>query len=212
MWNISNIYSGILKTLFPPKCYVCRKDGDSLCADCLKQFGRAVDTPSLYIKSVFSFKDREVKRIIHAIKYYHRKDLVTPLTRITALELNKVLSVEPLTSDWVLVPIPMPRIRQYLRGYNQAFVIAGELSRLTMTPVKNNLLLRMRSPKRQVSTSTRSERLKNQHNSFKVNGDAKNLNIILVDDVTTTGATIMEARSVLLKSGAKNVIAITIAH
>lgn len=212
MWNISNIYSEILKTLFPPKCYVCKKDGESLCESCLRKFGKSVDTPHLYIKSVFSFKDREIKRIIHAIKYYHRKDLVFPLTKILAQELKIDLEKEGQNIEWVLVPIPMPKIRQYLRGYNQATIIAKELSNLTDIPVKNNFLIRIKSPKRQVSTSTRGERLRNQHNSFKIKGDAKNLNIILVDDVTTTGATLSEARNILLKSGARNVRAVTLAH
>lgn len=212
MWNISNIYSEILKTLFPPRCYVCKKDGEILCKNCLLNFGRAVDTPSSYIKSIFSFKDRNVKRVVHAIKYYHRKDLVGPTASVLAQELEKDLEQLNKNLDWILVPIPMPKIRMYLRGYNQALVIAKELSRLTMIPVENNLLLRVRNPKRQVSTLTRSERLRNQHNSFRVDKSVGNRNIILVDDVTTTGATIMEARSALLKSGAKNVTAITIAH
>ncbi|MCF7843734.1 hypothetical protein K9M47_02450 [Candidatus Gracilibacteria bacterium] len=106
----------------------------------------------------------------------------------------------------------MPRIRKYIRGYNQAELISLSLSKQCSLPTISNTLIRTSSPKRQVTTKTRGERLKNQHNSFKVIKDVTGLNIVLVDDVTTTGATLSEARSVLLKAGARSVKAVTIAH
>ena len=99
-----------------------------------------------------------------------------------------------------------------MRGYNQAELIAKEISEKLYIPINNKILFRIKNPKRQVKTSTRSERLKNQHNTFKVAEGVLNSNIILVDDVTTTGATIKEARDILIKNGAKKVMAITIAH
>ncbi len=99
-----------------------------------------------------------------------------------------------------------------MRGYNHAEIIAKEISKITSFPVSTNILVRARSPKRQVTTATRSERLNNQRKSFKVCGDVKDMNIILVDDVSTTGATLDEARRVLLQYGAKNVQAVTLAH
>ncbi len=54
--------------------------------------------------------------------------------------------------------------------------------------------------------------MKNQHGSFGVIDEVQNKNIILIDDVTTTGATLVEARTVLLKHGAKSVLAYTLAH
>ncbi|MFA6608439.1 MAG: phosphoribosyltransferase family protein [Candidatus Paceibacterota bacterium] len=113
---------------------------------------------------------------------------------------------------WCIVPIPMPKIRKYIRGYNQAELIAKELSQKTSIPIKNNVLTRTYSPKRQVKSHTRNERLKNQHNSFQTTSSVNGLNIILVDDVITTGATIFEARNILQKSGANKVVAISLAH
>jgi ComF family protein len=205
-----------------------------LCISCLKNTRKALDTPAIYIISIYSFKDLIIKKSIHAIKYFHRKDLIDPLTQELANELGNITTSEQirtkndrgaksdeeirsqqakdLTKNWVLVPIPMPRLRKYIRGYNQAELIANSLSKKCSIKVRNDLLIRLKSPKRQVKTKTRSERLLNQHNSFKVIDNVKGMNIILVDDVTTTGATISEARNTLLKAGASNVKAVTIAH
>ncbi len=183
-----------------------------MCDKCIASLARSVDTPAHYITSIFSFRDKNVKRIIHSIKYYHRKDLVLPLANSVAKELKRTLLGKEYDQNLVLVPIPMPKIRKFMRGYNQSEIIAEKISSMLSLPVKKDILVRTRSPKRQVKTNTRVARLTNQHNSFKVLGDIKNLHIILIDDVATTGATLDEARKVLLKSGASSVVAVTIAH
>lgn len=204
MWMIK-IFSKIISIIFPSRCYSCHKDGVSLCNSCLKNTKKVLNTPHPYITSIYSFKDPVIKKSIHAIKYFHRLDLIDPLTTELAKEIG-------VTDGWILVPIPMPRIRKYMRGYNQAELMANSLSKKCTLLVKTDLIVRLKSPRRQVKTKTKSERMANQHNSFKVINNVKDMNIILVDDVTTTGATISEARNTLLKAGARSVKAITIAH
>lgn len=204
MWMIKT-FSKIISIIFPSRCYNCHKEGISLCNSCLKSSRKVLDTPHTYITSIYSFKDPVIKKSIHAIKYFHRKDLVEPLTQELANEIG-------VANKCILVPIPMPRIRKYMRGYNQAELIALSLSKKCSLLIRTDLLIRIKSPRRQVTTKTKSERLENQHNSFKVINSVKDMNIILVDDVTTTGATISEARNTLLKAGANNVKAVTIAH
>jgi ComF family protein len=99
-----------------------------------------------------------------------------------------------------------------MRGYNQADFIARELSQECSLPYTTKLLTRTGRHIRQVTTKSRSERLKNQNNSFVAKGNVEGLHCILVDDVTTTGATIDEARKTLLRAGAMTVHAVTIAH
>jgi ComF family protein len=106
----------------------------------------------------------------------------------------------------------MPRLRKLLRGYNQAERIAEELSRLLDIPVRTDLLIRTHASRRQATITTRAERLKNQIGSFESEKSAKGMNLLLIDDVATTGATIEEARKVLLRSGAESVRAATLAH
>lgn len=228
MWTISSFFSKILSSIFPPHCYACGKADFSLCPSCLAHCQKAIETPALYITSLYSFHDPLIKKAIHAIKYFHRKDLISPLARELAKEMknkNEELRTEDslressVSRNWkletknsLLIPIPMPSLRKYMRGYNQADILAKELSKECNLPYDATTLVRIKSPRRQVTAKTRGERLKNQHNSFKVMKDVKNLNIILVDDVTTTGATLGEARNTLLKAGAKSVKAVTLAH
>lgn len=211
MWTIISFLTHVVRILFPPACYGCGTGETILCEKCLKLCRRTVDTPSLSIISIYSFKDPLIKRAIHAIKYYHRRDLIDPLTEELAEKVRQICT-DTKTDAWVLVPIPMPRMRASMRGYNQAELIAQALSAKSSPPSTTSLLVRTRTPKRQVKTSTRSERLHNQRHSFSVAGSVKGMHIILVDDVTTTGATLLEARAVLLKGGASCICAVTIAH
>jgi ComF family protein len=208
MWMIYSLYDSLLNILFPKSCFLCKKQNNTLCEKCIQTFTKTVDTPATYIHSIYSFRDLRIKKIIHAIKYFYRKDLIEPLTRKTAEEL---LSIEN-NRNYILVPIPMPPLRKYTRGYNQAELIAHNIAKKTLHSVNTSLLYRSRTPKRQVTTKTKTERLKNQHNTFFTEKDLSGLHIALIDDVTTTGSTIFEARKTLLQHGASSVIAFTIAH
>lgn len=212
METISYLISKILSNIFPATCIICRTSSHSVCQPCLKICSRAVDPPFTYITTAYSFKDPRIKKIIHAIKYFHRRDLIPPLVIQVTNDIKTDKHYDLPNKQWVLVPIPMPRLRKYMRGYNQAECIAQELGRNLILHVDTTILTRIRSPKRQVKTTTRSQRLSNQHNSFQVMEEIVGKNIIIVDDVTTTGATIHEARKVLLRAGANDVRAVTLAH
>mgnify|MGYP003394957399 CR=1 FL=1 len=206
MWMLRD---WLLNIFFPKICLGCHLKGISLCDKCLNNCRKSLGTPFIYIKSIYNFQDPLIKKSIHAIKYYHRKDLLIPLTKELIEELKDY-------KDFIFIPIPMSRLKKYIRGYNQAEEIAKILSEKLSIPILNNTLVRNKNTKRQVQMKTRNERLKNPKNSFSIkSGDAREIKdkkIILVDDVITTGATINEVRNVLLKNGAKEVVAITIAH
>lgn len=200
----------IIGILFPPYCYVCKKESTQLCNHCLQHFTRTIDTPSPCITSIYSFKDPHIKKIIHAIKYFHRKDLIVPFAKIMSSEIQK----EKDYTSYILLPIPMPTFRKYIRGYNHTETLAQQVQREISLPLSTTTLLRnpLMSKKRQVRTKSRKERMQNQNNAFIVNQLVKGMNIILIDDVVTTGATLLEARKVLLEHGALRVVAYTIAH
>lgn len=202
MWMIHTL----LTTLFPPRCLGCGHASSPLCTRCIALSRKSLSTPEPYIISAFDFKDPLVRKAIHALKYYHRKDLILPLTEILAEEIKKM----PL-KHYVLVPIPMPPLRKLIRGYNQSERIAHELSRLLGFSVEP-LLVRSKTPTRQAKLKNRADRLRNQKGSFALISDTLPDDIILIDDVATTGATLGEARTVLLKAGAKNVRGATLAH
>jgi ComF family protein len=204
MWMISSL----LTFIFPPTCISCGATDTSFCQRCITLARKSLNAPHSYIISIFDFKDPVIKRAIHALKYYHRKDLSIPLASALAKELRKLPNIE----TYSLVPIPMPWKRKLLRGYNQAECLAEKLSGELGIPLRTDILIRIKSPARQVTLRTREGRLKNQKGSFSIPTPITDMNLLLVDDVSTTGATIEAARAVLLSHGAASVHGATVAH
>lgn len=202
--------SVIAAIIFPPHCYLCKKENEIICKKCLATCTKAIDSPASYITSIYSYKDIRIKKTIHAIKYFHRKDLLLPFAKILAYEISTL----PELVSPIIIPIPMPQSRKYLRGYNHGEALAYMISQETKLETRNDILLRNPSKevRRQVKTHSRGERLRNQQNAFFVKSSVQGMNIILIDDVTTTGATLHEARKILLGKGALRVVAFTIAH
>lgn len=186
----------------------CKKEGKTLCQSCILLCRRALSTPSPFIYAAFDFKEPLIRRSIHAIKYYHRRDLVSPLAQALADEMKNIPDLE----KYVLIPIPMSRMRKLVRGHNQAELIARQLGKELSLPVDTTTLKRVRLSRRQVKTKSRKERLEKQKGSFSVAKDVSGIRVMLIDDVTTTGATLKEARKALLSGGATNVLASTLAH
>ena len=204
MWMLHSL----LSLLFPPKCIGCGLSGVPLCARCIQLARKSLSKPNPYTISVFDFKDPLVKKAIHGMKYYHRTDLVTPLAEKLATELRTI----PDIGTYVLVPIPMRKARYLIRGYNQASRIAEELGKMLSIPVRYTTLVRSKTTPHQAKTKTKEKRLANQKGSFELRESCAGMNILLIDDVTTTGATLDEARKTLLKGTATKVLAATLAH
>lgn len=209
---IYKLTSYIKSIFFPEHCYICKKTKNNLCIECIDSCRKSLSTPYPYIISSFDFRDEIIKKIIHAIKYYNRRDLINPLVLYSFNELDEDITHKLKSEKYTIIPIPMPLFRKYKRGYNQAELISNEFSKLLDIEVSNKILSRKLFTNRQVETRNRSERLKNQKNTFLIKGNINNKSFLLVDDVTTTGATFEEARNILLKSGAKSVLALSLAH
>src|SRR3989344_6085699 len=121
----------------------------------------------------------------------------------------------------ILIPIPLSSKRYRERGYNQAELLCENLVKLDENvnfKLEKNILIKQIDTKHQAHILNRSERLKNIVGSFTILytgkniGLIKNKNIILIDDITTTGATLTEARKVFKQAGARKIIAFTVAH
>ncbi len=115
-----------------------------------------------------------------------------------------------------LVPVPLSKKRERERGFNQAKILATKLQKVLPHSYLADILSRPRNTLPQFSL-TREKRLKNVQDAFALKENVirekmKNQTFCLVDDVTTTGATLFECAKVLKKSGANKVFAITIAR
>jgi ComF family protein len=110
------------------------------------------------------------------------------------------------------VPVPLSAQRQKSRGYNQAELLAVELAKILGLSYANDVLFRVKPTEAQ-KKMTIARRAANLKNAFTVMNKEKfyGRKIILTDDVFTSGATVNECAKVLIKSGAREVIVLTIA-
>lgn len=190
-------------------CHYCKKPQafGQTCADCLKQNAlRRLD--GLYIFAPYD--QRILKDAIHAWKYERVQEIGDMLgtscaQRLSGLEL-------PFKKYSKVIPVPLARQKQFDRGFNQAAQFARAVSgRLGIS--YQDALLRLRNTSSQFALP-KSQRKQNVRNAFATKKDAnlQNASILLVDDVTTTGATLEEACRALKTTGVKNVYGIALAH
>lgn len=108
---------------------------------------------------------------------------------------------------------PMTDERKEERGYNQAEVLAEEFCKIVGIPIINNVLVKTKETPRQATIPTAKERRENLKGSFKVQNkkEVEGKNILLIDDVMTTGATVETLCELLNKAGAKSVTVLTVA-
>ncbi|MEK7614223.1 MAG: phosphoribosyltransferase family protein [Patescibacteria group bacterium] len=210
----------ILSIIFPEHCLVCNKNDVVLCLDCATELPRGF-SPDQKILVVFDYSDRRVKKAIKLFKYGNRRSLAKVFAELvynnTLLEELSELRLTKNFTEALLVPIPISGKRFRERGYNQMELVGRELASLdggASFSLAKNILLKTRNTESQVKTGGKSERLKNLKGSFEVaeKVSVRGRNIILIDDVVTTGATLAEARKVLKKAGARQILSVAIAH
>lgn len=159
------------------------------------------------LMAAFVYED-EVEKAVRAMKFSNQPKNAETLA---FMMYECIMEQENVPDFDVIVPVPMHKRKRMRRGYNQSGLIAYELGRYMNIPVEN-LLDKIRDTKAQ-SLLGREERLKNLENAVvPVNGDRiKGLNILLVDDVTTTGTTLNTCARVLYEAGASWIFSAVIA-
>jgi ComF family protein len=217
-------------SFFPRRCVGCGTVGDFLCPDCLAKLpsllpplcphcGRpqasGVVCASCWqrrtdidgIRSPFKF-DAVVRKSIHELKYRNLKAISPCLAGLLA----DYLRANPLPGEALVgVPLHPRRLRQ--RGYNQSSLLARELGRLIDLPVIDDCLIRIKEALPQVRAVDVEERRRNVADAFvcrdeRVNGKQ----IILIDDVCTSGATLESCAAALKNKGAMSVWGLTLAR
>jgi ComF family protein len=108
---------------------------------------------------------------------------------------------------------PMTKERESERGYNQAEILADEFCKIVGLPILKEALVKTKETARQATISTAKQRRENLNGSFKVvnKSAVKGKNILLIDDVMTTGATVEILCELLKKAGAQSVTVLTVA-
>jgi len=152
----------------------------------------------------------EIREMIHRLKYGRERWLARILARWMA-ELSEDPRLD-LSSIDAIVPVPLHRVREREREFNQALLLATALGKIWNKPVRS-ILLRQRATETQTHFD-RQRRMQNLRDAFVLvqNADVSTMNLILVDDIFTTGSTLDECARVLLDADAHAVWAVTAAR
>lgn len=202
-----------LNFLFPQKCLGCGKENEILCQQCLESVSYPTLTKDSDIFAAADYGDEIVKKAIWMLKYRGIKGMAEPLAELIKQRVGNKIKIQ----DNLIIPIPLSKKRFKERGFNHAELIAKYLT--SDVDGKNigcltNVLYKIKDTPSQVSIKNREQRLNNLKGAFAVKNShlIAGKNILFIDDVSTTGATIREARRVLRESGAKKIMALVVAR
>jgi ComF family protein len=200
----------VLDCLLPPTCAVCLQvtagpGGEAVCRDCQRRLGPApvpFRIGELEVRAAFEHRGAG-RALIHALKYGGRRDVAGVISGSALAGFEQY--------GWpgceLLVPVPLHPRRQRRRGYNQSHVLARALGELLGLEVIDGLR-RVRSTISQTRLSA-TERHENLREAFAPGRRAdifRGRSVLLVDDVVTTGATLLEAARVLRRTGAQRIV------
>ena len=188
----------------PPLCPKCGRPQTSgmLCPGCT---GWQAEIDG--IRSPFRF-DGAMRQAIHQLKYRNLRALAVPLAEL----LNDYLVANPVPGD-ILVPVPLHKKRLRERGYNQSSLLAKELGKLNGLPVVDDCLIRQRHALPQARTSTVDERRSNVADAFTCRDNKpQGKQVVLIDDVSTSGATFDACAAALKAAGATSVWGLALAR
>lgn len=215
----------VAQSLVPDRCFLCGSLGEVVCRACVLEIrtshhehcplcGQASVFPvpcicgesSISFCTLFSLTTK-LRKYLHLVKYNSQKNLISTVPMLLAEPQLKSLALISKTPNVLLVPIPLHKSKEKERGFNQARLIAQALSRVTGAPL-GDLLVRVKKTKQQAQTPRRSDRNLNTARAFecpaRAEADPKTL-VVLVDDVITSGSTMIAAAHALRRRGINRV-------
>ena len=217
---LKSVFDTALRLLFPTKCISCNAEGTTLCDNCVQKIPTPEPPHDSFVSSMFDYHHPITKHAIWMLKFRGDRTLAKLFARVIHDHLLEDTSDKMIFENFrhpLLVPIPLTKKRLKKRGFNQSEAIARELSFIDIggeLEFEKNVLLKIHDTPPQTSLKDKRARARNVKDCYSV-ADKKMIrdrNVILIDDVTTTGATLREARKVLLAGGARKVYAFTVAH
>ena len=230
----------VTDTLFPVSCFSCEKEGSFLCTKCQDklepvefQICIICKKPSLggithpkcfsphspdQLISVYNYHNKLVEDLVIKGKYYFIKDIFTLLGKLMAQKIKTDFPNLLNTQHLALSPVPLNKWRLRWRGFNQSELTSEAIAQELNLPIIN-ALIRNKITRTQKDLK-KEDRLKNMESAFTLSplsleGEGlrvRGKSFILIDDVTTTGSTLLEASKVLKRNGAEKVICLTVAR
>jgi len=211
---IKKLREGFLDFLFP------QKSPTNLPTEIILRELKKPDDLGGNIVALFDYGEKLSKKLIWEMKYKNNGKAAKILAEVMYAQIINCLN------DWVmfenfhnpiLIPVPLSKEKLEKRGYNQTEILVQEIMAIDK---EDNLkyefgaVEKVRETRDQSSLKTKTDRLKNLKDCFKITAleKVKGRNIIIIDDVYTTGATIKEIKKILKKAGAKKIKAFVAAH
>lgn len=211
----------ILDLLFPVECLGCKKEGEWLCADCLKKikidsFGQAIlpdvsgGLAGVWVAS--DYQNPLLAEALQVFKYKFIPDLGRVLGELLADFLKQKKKSRRQPNFNLVLAVPLAKKRKLWRGFNQAEILAKAVCDKFNWEYGEKIITRKYHVHPQVGLKL-AERLANVKGIFAVDEPlkVKGKIILLVDDVITTGATMAECARILLAAGAKEVWGLVVA-
>lgn len=230
-----SLWVNFINIIYPARCAICHNVVSPkiiLCQDCLKAIelnvapfcprcGRGLNRSACgnCKKMAFHF-DRAwsacrykdiAAALIHLLKYKGKREIKNPLIKIITNFIKE--SRIPMHNIDIITPIPLHQAKLREREFNQSLLLSEGIAGVFNIKHSVKNLIRIKNQNTQTKLNVNS-RFRNIKGSFKIKNSAnfKNKNVLLVDDVLTTGATTSEASRVLKQAGARKVFVLTFAN
>lgn len=233
-------FNKIVNFIFPAQCVICRtfiENNDGICYECLNKIDFITDPKCAYCGYPFEIKfsnknnlyvcprclklKPKFDKCVSSVRYNDAsKKIILPFKHADKTNYAKIMgrmmasTVSPFIEkvDFI-VPVPIHLKRMLKRKYNQSALLVGVISSITGKPALYNTLVRTHFKESQGHLSVKDRKLNVSgafaiKNPFKIKGK----NILIVDDVFTTGATINECAKVLKSAGARRIFVATFAR
>lgn len=199
---------GRAKLIEPPFCRRCSLPFDGKLDDQIN-CGYCQDLKFHFTRAIAACRaDGVVRDCIHRFKYGREQYFLPHLTAWLQQAGHRWI-------DWTaidaIVPVPLHPVKQRSREFNQAQLLAAQLSRQLHKPLLTTAVRRVKETKTQTRL-TAHERRANLRGAFDSRADLAGQRLVLVDDVFTTGATLDACASILTRQGATEVLALTVAR
>lgn len=218
--TLHNALNAILTIIFPVECIGCNKENTYLCDNCFKtiplhQSIEPFEHPLKYVDEIWTstvYQNNLVQIAIRYLKFCHIKELAIPLSDLLIEFYKKVIRYTNHDTRYTIIPVPLNKKRLLERDFNQSELIGKFFANYFGFEMLSDVIKRTRNTPHQVGLD-KDQRQTNLKNAFQVTKPdlIQNKNIILIDDVVTTGSTLEEIAKVLKESSARKVVGLTVA-
>lgn len=219
LFYIKRVFKILLDFIWPQFCLGCQREGSICCGFCLNDIILDDDKPikwpdknQLYFDHCYTccdYQNKLVQKLIKHYKYSYLENLAEVLVDILEKQARRIIA----DKNTVVVNVPLHAVKKRQRGFDQTEILSQKLAqRLSLEYYP--LLIRAKNNKAQAKLN-KTDRQKNVVGIFKINKAAahtrRGTNILLIDDVTTTGSTLNQAAKTLQNNGFKHINCLVLA-